>query len=80
MLDPLYYSKARAYVANLAFYVATFFHHCLNNKTWIPITTNAIESTFSRTNQIKFIAKRWTERGLIRWINFAVKKIFFPDA
>ena len=81
MLDANRYPKARAYVKHLAHSVDTFFAYWLENKTWIPFTTNAIESAFSRfTNRIKFIGKRWTEKGLFGWLNFAVKKIFFPDA
>ncbi|NOY76649.1 MAG: hypothetical protein GXO76_02135 [Calditrichaeota bacterium] len=81
MLDPLSYPKARAYVSNLADSVATFFHYWLQNKTWLPITTNAIESAFSRfTNRMKFIGKRWTEKGLIKWLQLSIHKLFFPDA
>jgi len=81
ILDPLTYPKANAYVSNLAHSVTTFFHYWLQNKTWLPLTTNAIESTFSRiTNRIKFIGKRWSEKGLLRWLRLAVNKIFFPDA
>ena len=81
MLDPLSYLKARAYISNLADSVATFFLYWLQNKTWIPITTNAIESAFRRiTNRIKYIGKRWTEKGLIRWLNLTIKKLFFPNA
>jgi hypothetical protein len=57
----------------------TFFDYFLEKKKWIPLTTNAIESAFSRvTNRIKCIGKRWSDQGLLNWLMLALRKIFKP--
>ena len=39
-----------------------------------------IPSAFSRvTNRIKKIGKRWSDRGLLRWLMLAMRKIFKPE-
>jgi hypothetical protein len=52
----------------------------LQNKQWIPLNTNVIESAFSRiTNRIKRIGRRWSNRGLLWWLMLALNKIFKPE-
>jgi len=79
-LDQHRYPKARTYLQNLYQHTMTFLDYWLQNKQWIPLNTNAIESAFSRiTNRIKRIGKRWSDRGLLRWLMLALKKIFKPE-
>jgi len=73
------YPAGRAYIENLARNVTTFFDIWFANKVWIPLNTNAIESSFSQVkNRIWAVGKRWSERGLINWLKVIVNKIFFP--
>lgn len=75
------YPTARTYIDNLSNSVSTFFDFWLANKAWIPLNTNAIESAFSQVkNRIWTIGKRWSENGLMNWLNVVVNKIFFPDS
>jgi len=79
ILDPDKYSYTHAYIKNLKENLFTFFDYWLEKKEWIPLTTNAIESAFSRVkNRIWSIGKRWTERGLLNWLRIVVKKLFRP--
>lgn len=80
VLDPNKYSYTHAYINNLKENLFTFFDYWLEKKEWIPLTTNAIESAFSRVkNRIWNIGKRWTERGLLNWLRVNIQKIFNPD-
>lgn len=73
------YPKARTYVENLSQNVVTFFSCWLENKTWIPLNTNAIESRFSQVkNRIWSIGKRWSDNGLLNWLQVTMNKIFRP--
>jgi hypothetical protein len=73
------YPKAYTYLENLYQHTMTFFDYFLKNKKWIPLTTNAIESAFSRvTNRIKAVGKRWSDQGLLNWLMLALPKIFKP--
>lgn len=73
------YPKAHTYLDNLYQHTMTFFDYFLEKKKWIPRTTNAIESAFSRvTNRIKCIGKRWSDQGLLNWLMLALRKIFKP--
>ena len=73
------YPKAHTYLDNLYQHTMTFFDYFLEKKKWIPLTTNAIESAFSRvTNRIKGIGKRWSDHGLLNWLMLAFRKIFKP--
>lgn len=75
------YPKAKAYIENLSRSVTTFFDIWLEEKKWIPLTTNAIENKFSQVkNRIWAIGRRWSERGLMNWLKVAVKKIFLPES
>jgi hypothetical protein len=79
-LDPNKYPKARVYIENLSQRVTTFFEWWLENRKWIPLNTNAIESAFSRVkNRVRFIGKRWSEHGLINWLKVCISKVFFPS-
>lgn len=81
LLDPERYPKARVYIEHLSTSVCTFFNWWLENKAWIPNTTNAIESAFSQVkNRIWRIGRRWSDTGLLNWMLVTMKKIFFPDA
>jgi CHAD domain-containing protein len=42
------YPQARAYITNLAKDVTTFFKFWLEHKVWIPLTTNAVESSLRK--------------------------------
>jgi len=73
------YPKAHTYLKNLYQHTMTFFDYFLEKTKWIPLTTNAIESAFSRvTNRIKHMGKRWSDQGLLHWLMLALRKIFKP--
>jgi len=75
------YPRARVYIKNLARDVTTFFDFWLDNRVWIPLTTNAIESAFSQVkNRIWAVGKRWSESGLMNWLKVVVQKVFYPDS
>lgn len=79
-LDPEKYPKARAYMENFYQNALLVFDFWLEGKGWIPLTTNAIESAFSRlVNRVKRIGRRWSERGLTNWLLIAMRKIFVPS-
>lgn len=78
-LDPVKYPKARSYVENLSCNIATFFTWWLEKDAWIPLNTNAIESAFSQVkNRIWSVGKRWSDKGLLKWLQVATNKIFHP--
>lgn len=80
LLDPNKYPKARVYVENLSRQVTTFFSWWLTNKTPIPIDTNVIESDISRVkNRIWSVGKRWSDKGLLNWLQVTLNKIFHPE-
>ena len=80
LLDPEKYPKARVYIEHLSTSICTFFDWWLENKAWIPLNTNAIESAFSQVkNRIWSVGKRWSDRGLLNWLHVTMKKIFFPN-
>jgi len=80
MLDPDQYPKARTYVQNLSGFVTTFFKWWLDKNEWIPFTTNLIENRFSQVkNRIKRIGRRWSDKGLLKWLMVVIEKIFYPD-
>jgi len=80
LLDSQRYPRARSYIENLSKDIATFFSWWLENKTWIPINTNAIESGFSQVkNRIWSVGKRWSEKGLLNLLHVTMNKIFFPE-
>jgi len=79
-LDPVNYPKARTYIENFSKNVLTVFDYWLEGKGWIPLTTNAIESVFSRiVNRIKRVGCRWSEEGLMNWLKLAFRKIYRPQ-
>ncbi len=78
-LDPQKYPKARAYIENFASNALLVFDFWLEGKGWISMTTNAIESAFSRiVNRVKHIGRRWSDEGLINWLMIAFRKIYKP--
>lgn len=80
LLDPEKYPKARTYIKNLSRNIAAFFSWWLERKTWIPLNTNAIESAFSQVeNRIWSVGKRWSEKGLLNWLQVTMNKVFSPD-
>ena len=79
-LDPNKYPKARTYMENFYQNALLVFDFWLEGKGWIPLTTNALESAFSRmVNRIKRIGRRWSEKGLMNWLAIAMRKIFVPS-
>ena len=79
-LDPSKYPKARAYMENFYRNALLVFDFWLEGKGWIPLTTNALESAFSRVvNRIKRIDRRWSEKGLMNLLAIAMRKIFVPS-
>ncbi len=73
------YPKTRLYVQNFAQKALVFFDYWLDHRRWLPLTTNAVESAFSRAvNRIKWIGRRWSEDGLLHWLMLAFRKIFQP--
>ena len=73
------YPRTKAYVQNFAREALVFFDYWLDHRRWLPLTTNAIESAFSRVvNRIKRIGRRWSEDGLLNWLMIAFRKIFQP--
>lgn len=80
LLDPERYPKARTYIENISGDLATFFSWWLDKKAWIPLTTNAIESAFGQVkNRIWSIGKRWSDKGLLNWLQVTLNKIFHPE-
>jgi len=80
LLNPEKYPKARVYIENLSRNIATFFSWWLEKKTWIPLNTNAIESAFSQVkNRIWSVGKRWSDKGLLNWLQVTMNKIFRPE-
>jgi len=78
-LDPEKYPKARTYIENFSKNALLVFEYWLEGKGWIPLTTNAIESAFSRiVNRVKRIGRRWSDEGLINWLMIAFRKIYKP--
>lgn len=74
------YPNARAYIENLVKPVTTFLRWWLQKGEAVPLTTNAIESHFSRVcNRIKRIGRRWSDRGLLNWLTICFYKIFKPE-
>jgi len=74
------YPKARAYIEGLAKPVTTFLRWWLQTGEALPLTTNAIESHFSRIcNRVKRIGRRWSDRGLLNWLTVCFYKIFKPE-
>ncbi|MDH7511904.1 MAG: hypothetical protein QHH14_03035 [Clostridiales bacterium] len=79
-LSPDKYPKARAYMENFYRNALLVFDFWLEGKGWLPLTTNALESAFSRVvNRIKRIGRRWSEKGLMNWLAIAMRKIFVPS-
>ena len=79
-LSPERYPKARVYIENLSRNVTTFFSWWLERKTWIPLNTNAVESAFSQVkNRIWSVGKRWSDKGLLNWLQVTMNKIFRPQ-
>ena len=78
-LDPGKYPKARTYIENFSMNALLVFDYWLEGKGWIPMTTNAIESAFSRiVNRVKHVGRRWSDEGLINWLMIAFRKIYKP--
>jgi len=78
-LTPEKYPKARTYLDNLYQHTMTFFDYFFEKQKWIPLTTNAIESAFSRvSDRIKGKGKRWSDHGLLNWLMLAFRKIYKP--
>lgn len=79
-LDAKKYPKARTYIQNLMEPVTTFLSWWLKKGEVIPLTTNAIESAFSQVcNRIKRVGRRWSEKGLLNWLQVVFYKIFKPE-
>lgn len=79
-LDEKKYPKARAYIQNLMEPVTTFLSWWLKKGEVIPLNTNAIESAFSQVcNRIKRVGRRWSEQGLLTWLQVVFYKIFKPE-
>jgi hypothetical protein len=79
-LDPQRYPRTRTYIENLMVPVTTFLRHWLDNGEVLPLTTNVIESAFSRVNnRIKRVGRRWSEQGLLNWLKVTFYKIFKPE-
>lgn len=80
LLSPERYPKARVYIENLSRNVSTFFSWWLERKTWIPLNTNAVESAFSQVkNRIWSVGRRWSDKGLLNWLQVTMNKIFRPQ-
>lgn len=79
ILDPQKYPRANAYIKNISEDIGTFFAWWLDKKTPIPIDTNAIESAISRVkNRVWSVGKRWSDKGLLNWLQVTLNKIFHP--
>lgn len=79
-LPPQKYPRARAYIKNLIQPVTTFLSWWLKKGKIIPLNTNAIGSAFSHVcNRIKRVGRRWSEKGLLNWLQVVFCKIFKPD-
>ena len=81
ILDKEHYPKSRLYLENLSKRISTFFDWWLQRAEWIPNTSNLIENRFSQVkNRIKRIGKRWSDKGLQRWLMVVLQKIFTPES
>lgn len=79
-LSPQKYPRVRAYIENLIQPVTTFLSWWLKKGKIIPLNTNAIGSAFSHVcNRIKRVGRRWSEKGLLNWLQVVFYKIFKPD-
>ncbi len=74
-------SKSRSsYLINFYQNALLVFDFWMEDKGWIPLTTNAIESAFSRiVNRVKRIGRRWSGQGFINWLMIALRKLYKPD-
>ncbi len=80
VLDEETYPRARTYIQNLIQPVTTFLSWWLKKGEVIPLNTNAIESAFSQVcNRIKRVGRRWSDKGLLNWLQIAFYKIFKPE-
>jgi hypothetical protein len=80
VLDEKIYPRARTYIQNLIQPVTTFLSWWLKKGEVIPLNTNAIESAFSQVcNRIKRVGRRWSDKGLLNWLQVAFYKIFKPE-
>jgi hypothetical protein len=80
VLDEKTYPRARTYIQNLIQPVTTFLSWWLKKGEVIPLNTNAIESAFSQVcNRIKRVGRRWSDKGLLNWLQVAFYKIFKPE-
>jgi hypothetical protein len=80
VLDEKTYPRARTYIQNLIQPVTTFLSWWLKKGEVIPLNTNAIESAFSQVcNRIKRVGRRWSEQGLLNWLQVVFYKIFKPE-
>ena len=74
------YPKSRTYIENFYRHSLLFFDYWLEGKGWIPLTTNIVESAFSRiVNRVKRVGRRWSEEGPLNWLKIAFRKIFHPQ-
>jgi transposase-like protein len=79
ILNPAKYPMTRTYLENFYAHALVFFDYWLEGRGWIPQTTNAIETAFSRVvNRIKRVGRRWSEQGLLNWLMIMMRKIFNP--
>lgn len=79
ILDPQKYPRAHAYVKNFTEDIGTFFAWWLDRKTAIPMDTNVIESAIGRVkNRIWEVGKRWSDQGLLNWLQVTLNKVFHP--
>lgn len=70
------YHKAATYVENLARPFVSFIDHLLQTGHLLPTTSNIIEGKIGLfKNRIKAVGRRWSEKGLLRWLAIAVRKL-----
>lgn len=71
------YAKTAGYLANLSEPLMTFMRTWLEQGQKIPTTNNLCENRFSLIkNRIRNIGKRWSDEGLLRWVDIAIQKLF----
>jgi hypothetical protein len=71
------YWRTAKYLSNLTEPVLTFLKEWLDGGDVIPMTSNIVENRFSLVkNRIRSIGRRWSDEGLLRWLDLAVHKLF----
>jgi hypothetical protein len=76
LLESKGYPKTATYVAGLSSTLLTFLKEWLTTGQICPATSNIAENRFSLVKNRIRVGRRWSEPGLIRWLDLSIHKIF----